>query len=754
MRFVRRFGRMVRINLMGLMDLLLSFSVSFGTTLGLISVALWNGSLIMKSHEPKLVTDYRPICLIGSLYKVVTKILATRLSLVISELISDVQTAFVAGRQILDGPFIINDLLSWCKHNNKQTMVFKVDFAKAYDSVRWDYLDDVLRSFGFGSKWCSWIKGSLTSGMASILVNGSPTSEFQFYRGLKQGDPLAPYLFILIMESLHLSFSRVVDAGIFKGIKIDNSVTISHLFYADDAVFIGEWSQDNLNRILNVLHCFHLASGLRINVKKSHLLGVGVPHVTIHLAAANLGCSVMKAPFKYLGVMIGGNTLKTDFWGDIVRKLNSRMSKWKLKTLSIGGRLTLLKSVLGATPIYNMSLFKVPKTVLNLMESIRRDFFYGFHGEAKKNFWVKWSKVLAAKKFGGLGVSSFFALNRALLFKWVWRFISRDNSLWFRFVNAMHGPLTQHSARFSSIWSTIIREVYALKNQGIDLISHCKIRIGDGLLTRFWSDIWVGDNQLRVMFPRIYALELHKDCYVAYKMANFVVHTLRRNVRGGAEDQQLDHLLDLLGSVVLSNSTDCWRWDMNGSGEFRVKDVRNLLDDFFLPKDDSATRWIKSVPIKINVFAWRASQDRLPSKLNLLRRGVQVDNLMCPICNSVQEDISHVLFTCEVAAAITRLVCRWWDVDRESFSSYMDWLSWFKNIRLGSKIKSLLEGVFYTAWWALWNFRNHEIFASKKPRKEVIFDDIVACSFSWISSRCKSSISWTSWCQHPSLISL
>ncbi|GJZ37647.1 RNA-directed DNA polymerase, eukaryota [Tanacetum coccineum] len=474
------------------------------------------------------------------------------------------------------------------------------------------------------------------------------------------------------MESLHLSFSRVVDAGIFKGIKIDNSVTISHLFYADDAVFIGEWSQDNLNRILNVLHCFHLASGLRINVKKSHLLGVGVPHVTIHLAAANLGCSVMKAPFKYLGVMIGGNTLKTDFWGDIVRKLNSRMSKWKLKTLSIGGRLTLLKSVLGATPIYNMSLFKVPKTVLNLMESIRRDFFYGFHGEAKKIFWVKWSKVLAAKKFGGLGVSSFFALNRALLFKWVWRFISRDNSLWFRFVNAMHGPLTQHSARFSSIWSTIIREVYALKNQGIDLISHCKIRIGDGLLTRFWSDIWVGDNQLRVMFPRIYALELHKDCSVADKMVHSVVHTLH-----------------------------CWRWDMNGSGEFRVKDVRNLLDDFFLPKDDSATRWIKSVPIKINVFAWRASQDRLPSKLNLLRRGVQVDNLMCPICNSVQEDISHVLFTCEVAAAITRLVCRWWDVDRESFSSYMDWLSWFKNIWLGSKIKSLLEGVFYTTWWAL-----------------------------------------------------
>ena len=88
------------------------------------------------------------------------------------------------------------------------------------------------------------------------------------------------------------------------------------------------------------------------------------------------------------------------------------------------------------------------------------------------------------------------------------------------------------------------------------MISHCKIRIGDGLLTRFWSDIWVGDNQLRVMFPRIYALELHKDCSVADKMVHSVVHTFRRNVRGGAEAQQLDHLLELLGSVVLSNSTN------------------------------------------------------------------------------------------------------------------------------------------------------------------------------------------------------
>ncbi|GKD28734.1 RNA-directed DNA polymerase, eukaryota, partial [Tanacetum coccineum] len=186
-------------------------------------------------------------------------------------------------------------------------MIFKADFAKAYDSVRWDFLDNVLDAFGFGSKWRSWISGSLSAGMASILINGSPTSEFQFYRGLKQGDPLAPFMFILVMESLHLSFNKVTEAGLFKGLKLDSSLSISHLFYADDAVFIGEWSDLNITRILHILYCFSIASGLKINLLKSHILGVGVPHEKVNDAAIFLGCSVMRTPFKYLGVSVGGN---------------------------------------------------------------------------------------------------------------------------------------------------------------------------------------------------------------------------------------------------------------------------------------------------------------------------------------------------------------------------------------------------------------------------------------------------------------
>ncbi|GJX19256.1 RNA-directed DNA polymerase, eukaryota [Tanacetum coccineum] len=712
-------------------------------------------TLIPKILNPKLVSDFRPISLIGSIYKVITKILASRLSNVISDLISNVQTAFLPNRQILDGPFIVNEIISRCKIKNKKAMIFKVDFAKAYDSIRWDYLDDVLIAFGFGRKWCSWIQASLRSGKASILVNGSPSSEFHLHRGLKQGDPLAPFLFILIMESFHLSFSRAVEAGIFNGFRIDNSLMISHLFYADDAIFIGEWSNGNLKGILNILSCFSMLSGMSINLKKSQILGMGISEPVVAMAAKDLGCSVMKIPFLYLGVMVGGNMSLAKAWDSTIEKLSMRLSKWKLKTLSIGGRLTLLKSVLGSSPIYNMSLFKVPKSVLNKMENLRRNFFNGAQEGDRKIAWVKWHTVLAAKQFGGLGVSSFFALNRGLLAKWVWRFLSQDNSLWYQVISTIHGsgssPL---AAAYPSNWSTIIKEFNSLKEQGVDIFSHCKIRIGNGQSTRFWKDRWIDDHSLLGKFPRLYALETNKDISVADKLHPSLSFSWRRSVRGGIESQQFNHLSSLLDSVSLSNSEDRWVCDLSGDGVFRVKDVRNLLDEFFLPKSNVPTRWVKFIPNKVNIFAWKLFLNRLPTRSNLAKRKVSIDTDVCPVCDSAQEEVAHVFFCCSLARDLTRLICRWWNLDEHLFSSYAEWLSWFNSLRLGSKLKAILEGVFYITWWSVWNFRNHLLFASTKPRKESIFDDIVLRSFSWCVARDRFTLNWDSWLQHPHLISL
>ncbi|GJX82377.1 RNA-directed DNA polymerase, eukaryota [Tanacetum coccineum] len=359
-----------------------------------------------------------------SMYKIIAKILSNRLVGVLGDIVSEVQSAFIAERQILDGPFILNEVLQWCKRKKKQSIIFKVDFEKAYDSVRWDFLDEVLKKFGFGKKWCEWIQACLCSSRGSILLNGSPTEEFQFYKGLKQGDPLSPFLFILIMESLHLSFQRVVDMG---------------LFYADDAVFVGQWSEKNIITLVHVLECFFRASGLRINMSKSKILGINVDGVKVKQAAAKLGCLILQCPFSYLGTKVGGSMTRVDAWKEVVDKVKSRLSKWKMKTLSIGGRLTLLKSVLGSIPIFHMSIFRVPTGVLKTLESIRSQFFNGNEVGSKKASWVKWNDVLMDKARGGLGVASLYALNRGLLIKWFWKFYNQKSSLWAKVIKAIHG---------------------------------------------------------------------------------------------------------------------------------------------------------------------------------------------------------------------------------------------------------------------------------------------------------------------------
>ncbi|GKG01756.1 RNA-directed DNA polymerase, eukaryota, partial [Tanacetum coccineum] len=146
------------------------------------------------------------------------------------------------------------------------------------------------------------------------MINGSPTEEFQFGRGLKQGDPLSSFLFLLVMESLHISFQRIVDAGMFRGINLGGGqVNLSHMFYADDVVFVGQWCDGNINTLVHVLDCFHKVSGLRMNLGKSKIMGVHVEDDVVRRDAGKLGCRILKSPFMYLGACVGGRELKRDY---------------------------------------------------------------------------------------------------------------------------------------------------------------------------------------------------------------------------------------------------------------------------------------------------------------------------------------------------------------------------------------------------------------------------------------------------------
>ncbi|GKE67910.1 hypothetical protein Tco_1522071 [Tanacetum coccineum] len=228
-----------------------------------------------------------------------------------------------------------------------------------------------------------------------------------------------------------------------------------------------------------------------------------------------MGIGVKRVLLRCPRVKVGANMSRISSWDDVVAKVSSRLLKWKIKTLSIGGCLTLLKLVLTSIPLYHMSIYKVPMGVLKKLESIRRNFFNCMDGSVRKSSWTSWSKVLTSKKNGGLGVSSFFAHNRTLLFKWVWRFFTDESSLWSSFIKALFGS---HGAL------------------------GCK-KIGNGEKTLFWDDIWSGDIAFKDQFKRLHALEVSKSISVAEKLGHpSICHTFRQLPRGGIE-QELYNLL-------------------------------------------------------------------------------------------------------------------------------------------------------------------------------------------------------------------
>jgi hypothetical protein len=359
------------------------------------------------------------------------------------------------------------------------------------------------------------------------------------------------------------------------------------------------------------------------------------------------------------------------------------------------------------------------------LESIRNHFFNGQDISIRKATWIKWNSVLASKEKGGLGVSSLYALNRALMLNWVWRFYSQNSSLWARVIKAIHGndgKIGKDTKVYNqSGWLRIVNEIAVLKKQGINLFDFMRLKLGNGNMISFWNDNWIGCTMLKDLYPRLYALETSKQVTVNAKMA---AHTLddsfRHKPMGGIEQAQFTALSDLVRNVSLVPISDRWSWSLEGSGEFSVKSIRKAIDDKRLPDLNYKTRWIKSVPNKVHVHAWKMRLDGLPTRFNLSRRGIMIDSISCPICDNGVESSRHLFFSCIMAKQITRKISQWWDVPYVEVNSYDEWRSWLLSLRLSSKIKLIFEGVLYVMWWHLWSYRNKLIFEKKNPLKATI----------------------------------
>ncbi|XP_071694930.1 uncharacterized protein [Rutidosis leptorrhynchoides] len=328
-------------------------------------------TLVPKNNVPLGLNEYRPISLIGCYYKILAKVLSIRIRKVLPSVIGYEQSAYLKGRYILDGSLIANEAIDYLKRKKKKSLIFKVDFEKAFDSLSWDFLLDMMNRMGFGIRWRKWIHACLKSASISILVNGSPTNEFLIERGVRQGDPLSPFLFLIAAEGLNLIVKRACRDGLYKGVEVGiDKVGLSHLQFADDTIFIGEWQSQNFCNLVKILKCFENLSGLKINFHKSVLYGLGVASIDIEGLASRVGCKVGDLPFIYLGLPVGKNLSKEQSWKPMIEKFYLKLTNWKARSISYGGRLTLVNSVLSSLPLYYFSLFRAPMSVLKNLESI------------------------------------------------------------------------------------------------------------------------------------------------------------------------------------------------------------------------------------------------------------------------------------------------------------------------------------------------------------------------------------------------
>ncbi|KAL2252033.1 UNVERIFIED_CONTAM: hypothetical protein Sindi_2325600 [Sesamum indicum] len=423
--------------------------------------------LIPKVHSPMTVSDFRPTACCNVLYKIIAKLIVQRLSVIMDKLISPCQAAFVPERSIGDNIMLAQELFTGYNQTRlPPRCALKVDIRKAYDTVDWDLLIVVMEMFGFPITFVKWIEECVTTPSFSVGLNGKPHGFFRGARGLWQGDPLSPYLFVLMMEVLHLGFLQIFQLG-----------------FADDVILFCRANVDSVRIFKAGLDRFAEWSGLRLNVQKSHLIISRSAQALREEMLALLGFQEGVLPMRYLGLPLISSRLTIADCRPLLMKIDKRIAGWEGTTLSYAGRVQIIKSVLIALGLYWASAFILPKKVITEIEKTLRDFLWKGttnSGYAK----VVWKDICRPKEEGGLGFKDISTLNRALMTKKLCDVIRCDRtSIWVEWLYQGHLQRT-------SIWTITDqggswgwRKILRLR---MFLPTMVEYRIGDGRNFSLW----------------------------------------------------------------------------------------------------------------------------------------------------------------------------------------------------------------------------------------------------------------------------
>ncbi|KAG7572532.1 Reverse transcriptase domain [Arabidopsis suecica] len=430
---------------------------------------------------------------------------AERLKPWLQYLISEYQSAFIPGRLITDNVVITHELLHSLRIKRIKTtyMALKLDIAKAFDKVEWTYIEAILRRFGFADQWCQWVMKCLTSVSYSVLINGSPSKKIIPSRGLRQGDPLSPYLYLLCTEGLSSLLTHAMHIKKIHGFRASkNGPPISHMFFADDSLLFCQANEEECQQLLHLLKIYADASGQHVNFQKSAVLfGKNVSSGTQQQIKDITGISKVGGLGKYLGLPEAVGRNKCDTFAYIAQRVQHKLENWYSNLLSPAGKEVLIKSVATALPTYTMSCFLLPKCLLSKITGQIRKFWWSTSKDKHKVPWIAWNKLTTLKQYGGMGFKDLSQFNIALLAKQSWRMLQEPTSLLHRVLKAKYFPksnLLEASlkSRPSHAWRSIFQGMQLLK-QGF------KWRVGDGNTIKVCSDPWLDNppRPARVLSP-------------------------------------------------------------------------------------------------------------------------------------------------------------------------------------------------------------------------------------------------------------
>lgn len=373
----------------------------------------------------------------------------------------------------------------------KGNFALKLDISKAYDRVEWNFLAGMMTHLGFHADWIILIMRCVCSVSYSMSLNGSNGEWFLPSRGLKQGDSLSPYLFLICAEGFSTLIRESKHKGLMSGASIGRErLSINHLFFADDCILFGDAFCKGACTVRDVIHEYEMISGQRVNFDKSLIYFRANVDSTIRGIIINLlGVRLAASPEKYLGLpMIVGRNKKWAF-SNFVDRFRKRVERWSLRYLSIGGNGVFIKSVLQAIPLYVMQCFLMPKSLCRKLEVIMNKFWWTNNKFAKGIHWSPWDFLCRPKCVGGMGFKNLFLFNKAFLDKQVRCIFSQPNCLLAKVLKARYFPSSDLlSAKIGSYPSLTWRSICSARDVFDDGLLW---RIGSGARVNIWNDPWI-----------------------------------------------------------------------------------------------------------------------------------------------------------------------------------------------------------------------------------------------------------------------